>query len=278
MTDRAAIFQAERPALIALCYRMLGERAAAEDIVQETWLRFDGADVAALDSPSAWLRRVATRIAIDALRSARARRETYVGPWLPEPLIGEGGPDAEKAFVQAQECELALMWAMERLEEVERAAFILREAFDASYDEIAKTLGKTPAACRQIVSRAHKRVQQAGPRFDVPDSEAQAMIARFFMAAAAGDFETARKMMAPDAVAISDGGAKARAARRPLHGPDEISQVFAAIWAKSQSLPDAKIAPATANAARRWPVMSAANWTRWSRWRRTSMGVSPGSM
>ncbi|UYV36996.1 RNA polymerase sigma factor SigJ [Rhodobacteraceae bacterium D3-12] len=251
MGEKPAIFETERPVLMALCYRMLGERAAAEDAVQEAWLRFDGADIATIESPPAWLRRVATRIAINQLKSARARRETYVGPWLPEPLIEGEGEDAgaEADYALAQECELALLWAMERLEDSERAAFILREAFDASYAEIAETLGKTEAACRQIVSRAHKRVQQSGPRFDVPEGEAQALIARFFMAAGAGDFETARRMMAPDAVAISDGGAKARAARRVLRGPEEICQVFAAIMAKDKAIPDVTLRRVRANGA-----------------------------
>lgn len=230
--DLVSTFEAERPQLTSLCYRMLGDRAGAEDAVQETWLRWMGTDHAKVENPAAWLRRAATNIAIDALRSARQRRESYVGPWLPEPLLrSETGP--EDAFVLAQECELALLWAMERLGEEERAAFILREAFDAGYDEISASLGKSEAACRQMVSRAHKRLQESGPKFDAPDQQVQDLIARFFAAANAEDGAAAIKLFASDAVAISDGGRKARAARRVLTGPEEIVHVLMAVWRKS---------------------------------------------
>ncbi|MEO1187462.1 MAG: sigma-70 family RNA polymerase sigma factor, partial [Pseudomonadota bacterium] len=225
MTSAVAIFEAERKQLTSLCYRMLGDRAGAEDAVQDTWLRWMNADHSNVSNPTAWLRRAATNIAIDALRSARHRRETYVGPWLPEPLLqSDVGPGDD--FELAQECELALLWAMERLGEEERAAFILREAFDAGYDDIAATLLKSIPACRQLVSRAHKKLQESGPRFDAAPADVQDLIARFFAAATADDFETAKQMFAPNAVAISDGGRKARAARRILVGPDDIIQVF----------------------------------------------------
>lgn len=231
MTDKTTLFETERPRLTALCYRMLGEVAAAEDAVQDTWLRW-AAVRDPIDNPGAWLRRVATNIAIDALRRARSRRETYVGPWLPEPLIISQGDPTADPFEMAQECELALLWAMERLGETERAAFILREAFDAGYDEIARTLGRSEPACRQMVSRAHKRLQQAGPRFDAPPDQVSDLIARFSAAVVAGDFAETLSLMAPDAVAITDGGAHTRAARRPLIGPDEILQVFASAFRK----------------------------------------------
>lgn len=247
MTAITDLFEAERPALTALCYRMLGERAAAEDVVQETWLRLSHADAARLGNPRAWLRRVATNIAIDTLRSARARRETYVGPWLPEPLIEATGAPAEDAFILAQECQLALLWAMERLDPVERAAFVLREAFDAGYDEISACLGKSEAACRQMVSRAHKRLQNSGPRFDVQPEELSQQLGLFLQAAATGDHATAKAILSDQAVAISDGGAKARAARRALNGPDEIVQVFAAAWAKTSSTPYTRTAIGRAN-------------------------------
>ncbi|MEM9055172.1 MAG: RNA polymerase sigma factor SigJ [Pseudomonadota bacterium] len=247
--DQTAIFEAERAALTALCYRMLGERAEAEDAVQETWLRWQGAINSDISNPGAWLRRAATNIAIDTLKSARIRRETYVGPWLPEPLIQADGIDFESAFEQAQECELALLWAMERLDPVERAIFILREAFDASYDEIAITVGRSSAACRQTVSRAHKKLQEDSPRFDVPENEVQALITMFFSAIAMEDFDSARKLFAPDAIAISDGGRKARAARRPLIGPDEIIQVWTAVWRKSSQEAGWLLQPAKVNRA-----------------------------
>ena len=157
----ADIFEAQRPALMALCYRMLGERAAAEDAVQETWLRWSAADQGAVRVPAAWLRTAATRIAIDALRRAQARREHYVGPWLPEPILSAEDGTVETRYAQAQECELALLWLMEVLRPAERAAFILREAFDAPYAEISRTLGRSEAACRQLVSRAHRHIENS---------------------------------------------------------------------------------------------------------------------
>lgn len=231
----ANIFEAERTKLISLCYRMLGERAEAEDAVQDTWLRWAAADVDKIDNPAAWLRRVATNIAIDALRSAHRQREIYVGPWLPEPIFHPGPQEPEHPFELAQECELALLWAMERLTEKERAAFILREAFDASYSELASTLGTTEAACRQLVSRSQKKLQESGPRFDATPEEVAELSQRFFVAIMAEDFDTALSLLTPNSVAISDGGAKRRAARRPLVGGNEIMQVFRALYEKAKS-------------------------------------------
>lgn len=248
MIDMVSAFEAERQQLTSLCYRMLGDRAGAEDAVQDTWLRWMGADHSQVSSPSAWLRRAATNIAIDALRSARQRRETYVGPWLPEPLLqSEAGPEDD--FVLAQECELALLWAMERLSEEERAAFILREAFDAGYAEIATSLGKSKPACRQLVSRAHRRLQESGPRFDASPEDVQNLIGRFFAATQAEDFETAMNLFADDAIAISDGGRKARAARRILTGPDEIIQVLTAVWRRSARETNWSLEPCVTNGA-----------------------------
>ena len=233
MTADTALFEAERPALTALCYRMLGERAGAEDAVQDTWLRWERADHAAIENPSAWLRRTATRIAIDALRSARVRRETYPGPWLPEPLVESDSLGVEERFALAQECELALLWAMERLSPTERAAFILREAFDAGYDEIAGITGKSEASCRQLVSRAHKRLQESGPRFDASPEDVADLLERFMAAAGALDHDAALNLFAPDAVAYTDGGKKVRAALRPLIGPQDITQVLMAVMSKA---------------------------------------------
>lgn len=250
MTADTALFEAERPALTALCYRMLGERAGAEDAVQDTWLRWEGADHEAIENPRAWLRRTATRIAIDALRSARARRETYPGPWLPEPLVESETLGIEARFELAQECELALLWAMERLSAIERAAFILREAFDAGYDEIAAITGKSEAACRQMVSRAHRRLQESGPRFDAPPTEVADLLQRFVAAANALDHEAALSLFAPGAVAYTDGGKKARAALRPLIGPEDITHVLMAVMAKAmQEKARWSIEPGLANGA-----------------------------
>lgn len=237
MTMVADIFEAERPSLISLCYRMLGERAGAEDAVQDTWLKWSATDATQIDNPAAWLRRVATNVAIDTLRTAHRRREVYVGPWLPEPIIQCETQDPAHQFELAQECELALLWAMERLTERERAAFILREAFDANYSEIASTLGATEAACRQLVSRSQKKLQDSGPRFDATPEEVADLSQRFFLAITAEDFETALSLLTPKSVALSDGGAKRRAARRPLIGGSEILQVFCALYEKARHEP-----------------------------------------
>ncbi len=231
----ADIFEAERPALVSLCYRMLGERAEAEDAVQDTWLRWAAADRGQIDNPAAWLRRVATNIAIDTLRSARRKRELYVGPWLPEPLFEGAGVAPPAPFELAQECELALLWAMERLSEKERAAFILREAFDATYGEIARTLDTSEAACRQLVSRAQKKLQDSGPRFDASREEVADLTARFFQAVMAEDFDAALRLLSPQSVALSDGGANRRAARRPLVGAAEILGVFRALHDRART-------------------------------------------
>jgi len=246
MDPNTAVFERERPVLLSISYRMLGEVSAAEDVVQEAWLRFAVSDVPKIENPSAWLRRVATNIALDTLKSARARRESYVGPWLPEPILSEHGPSTESQFQLAQECELALLWAMERLAPTERAAFVLREAFDADYTEIAKTLDKSEAACRQIVSRAHKRLQTSGPRFDVSAEDAAKAAERFFFAAAQ-DHAQAIKVLSEDAMAITDGGGKASAAFRVLFGPADIMTVTQAVMAKSRDLTNVRFAQVRAN-------------------------------
>ncbi len=244
MDEATQVFEAERARLISLCYRMLGERAAAEDVVQECWLRWAGAQDTQIDNPRAWLTRVASRIAIDTLRSARARRERYVGPWLPEPLVVSADNPAEDAYAQAQECGLALLWAMERLEPAERAAFILREALDTDYAEIARTLDKSQAACRKLVSRARRRVQEASPRFDVSPARVADLLAQFLDAAKAGDAEALKRLFATNALAISDGGPNARAARRPLEGPEEIVNVTLSVLAQRE---EAQIEPCSVN-------------------------------
>ena len=232
MFDPTTIFEVERKKLISLSYRMLGDRSAAEDVAQETWLRWAIVDHSSIKKPSAWLRKVATNISLDTLKSARNKREIYVGPWLPEPLIPIEN-DAGRDFELAQECRLALLWAMDRLNEFERAAFILREAFDAGYDEISQTLGKSEIACRQLVSRAHKHLQESGPRFDGSPEEIQELIAKFFSATEAQDHKSALQLFAPDAICITDGGSKVRAARRVLEGPSDILQVLFSVWNKS---------------------------------------------
>ncbi|MEQ9146079.1 MAG: RNA polymerase sigma factor SigJ [Parvibaculaceae bacterium] len=240
MNDPASLtFERERGRLMALAYRMLGERAAAEDVVQNAWLKWSAADRTEIRTPAAWLTTVTTRLAIDTLKSARHAREIYVGVWLPEPVLDdpERGPDTpEEILARTETVELALLWAMERLSPDERAAFILREAFDMDYPDIAETLEKSEAACRQLVARAKKRVNEKSPRFNAPATEVTDLLTRFMQAVVAGNKTEVLSLLAPGALAFSDGGGKARAALRPLVGADDIANVFLSIVARNAAL------------------------------------------
>lgn len=240
MNDTAtATFEQERGRLTSLAYRMLGERAAAEDVVQNAWLRWDRMDETEIKTPAAWLTTVTTRLAIDALKSARHKREVYTGIWLPEPILSETDtPQStpEDQVAETQEVQLALLWAMERLAPDERAAFILREAFDTDYEDIASMLEKSEAACRQLVARAKKRVSEESPRFDASVAEVSDLLLRFMSAAQAHNKEEILSLLAPNALALSDGGGKVRAAYRPLVGPGDIADVFMALLEKNAKI------------------------------------------
>lgn len=227
-------FEAERARLVRLAYRMLGERAAAEDVVQETFLRWAKADRAAIANPQAWLTRAASRLAIDALRKAKARREDYVGPWLPEPVVEPlaGLEHEEEEDDRAERISLGFLHVLERLSPDERAAFILHDAFDCGYDEIAAALKKTEPACRKLVSRARERVRSGRPRFETDRSVQQRVVAAFMAAAANGDAAAMKALLTEDAIVYSDGGGKVRAALRPLIGPDDAVHVLASVARK----------------------------------------------
>lgn len=231
------IFEAERRRLTSLAYRMLGERAAAEDIVQNAWLRWQGVDASEIETPAAWLTTVTTRLAIDSLKSARATRETYVGVWLPEPDIGDDAQmTAEDELLRNESVELALLWAMERLAPEERAAFILREAFDTDYADIAGILGKSESACRKLIERARKRIEDKSPRYETTQLDVRDLLTRFMMAVQAKDRSEILALLSPTALALSDGGGKVRAALRPLTGADEIANVFLALANKDRTI------------------------------------------
>jgi len=232
---------------MALAYRMLGEHAAAEDVVQDAWLRWSGAGREEIANPAGWLTTVTTRLAIDALTSARARRESYVGPWLPEAeIISESEPaDALAAMEQRDEVNLALLWAMERLAPEERAAFLLHDVFDGTYGEIAETLDKTEAACRQMVSRARTRVRDSNVRFDASVAGVSQSLEKFMTAPASLDRAEVLALLAPEAVAISDGGGKASAAVRILNGAEEIAQVWITVASRQKEI--APLRPVIAN-------------------------------
>ncbi len=225
-------FEKERPALVAIAYQMLGERSAAQDLVQDTWEVWNKADKASIESPSAWLRRVISRLAIDALKSARKKREVYVGPWLAEPIFDDAQAGPEAHFELAKECELALMWAMERLSAEERSAFILRKAFDSDYSELSFLLGKSETACRKIVSRASARITDTKLKFNITPQESGLLLQKFSQACASMNHDEVLSLMAPDVVSVSDGGGRVRAALRPLLGADEVTSVLLSILSK----------------------------------------------
>lgn len=225
-----ASFDPLRPKLVRIAYRMLGSVADAEDVVQEAFLRWLHADRAAVREPQAFLRRIVTRLCLDHLKSARSRRETYIGPWLPEPVID---PDDEIDGIT-----LPLMMALERLSPLERANFLLHDVFGVGFDEIAATIGREPAACRQLASRARSNVRAARPRFDIPKERGLQIANAFFAATRHGDMDELRSLLAADVVFYSDGGGKRPAAGRPLVGLDSVMKLYiglARIFAKSMS-------------------------------------------
>lgn len=211
-------FEAARPRLKRLAYRMLGSVAEAEDAVQDAWLRWARAD-GEVDDPLAWLVRATSRLCLDRLRSAKIRREAYRGPWLPEPLIEELSEDPVE---RAEDVSVAFLLALERLSPLERAVFLLHDVFDADYEAVAETLGRNAAAVRQLASRARAHVQAARPRFTVDQADAARLAAAFMAAAAEGDLERLKAVLAQDAVMVTDGGGKRSAALRPLIGRDDV--------------------------------------------------------
>lgn len=225
MTD-ANTFNTLRPRLFAIAYRMLGIRADAEDVVQDAWLRWHGSDQAAIQSPEAWLVTATTRLAIDYLRGRQAERATYIGWWLPEPIVELDERTPETSAEMASDISMAFLWVLERLSPEERAAFLMRQVFDHDYADIAAMLGKTEAACRQMVHRAQDRVRQQQPRFDVPKHTHHALLGRFMAAAKAGDRDAMKAMMADDVQLVSDGGGKIRSFMRILHGAGRVAGVF----------------------------------------------------
>jgi RNA polymerase sigma-70 factor, ECF subfamily len=226
MTD-ASEFQSFRPLMFSIAYRMLGSATEAEDIVQEAYLRYQAAAPGSIASPKAFLSTIVTRLCLNQLQSARAQRETYIGPWLPEPIFTETDERANPSH-QAEmhdSISFAFLALLEELSPLERAVFLLREVFDYEYDEIATILGKDPAACRQVFSRAKKHVAEGRPRF-APAPEAQRrLLGQFLEATRAGDLDGLMALLAEDVVMWADGGGKARgAAIHPLHGRQAVAQ------------------------------------------------------
>jgi RNA polymerase sigma-70 factor (ECF subfamily) len=230
MTDATESFQKHRARLFGIAYRMLGVRADAEDVLQDAWLRWSQADRAELQSEEAWLVTVVTRLAIDKLRAAKAEREAYVGWWLPEPLVEVDDRTPEAVAEFASDLSVAFLYVLERLSPDERAAFLLRQVFDQDYGEIAATLGKTEAACRQMVHRASERVQQERPRYEVSRDAHRRLLERFVEAARTGERAALKAMLADDVQAIGDGGGKVPAFDKVLGGADRIANLYWALF------------------------------------------------
>lgn len=229
---KAAEFEAQRHRLLRLAYRMLGSFAEAEDVVQEAWLRWSRVE-ASVDRPSAFLTRIVTRLCLDQMRSARVRRETYVGAWLPDPLVGSTEPEEDRA----DEVTLTLMLALERLSPLERAAFLLHDVFGVALADVAGTLEREPAAVRQLATRARRHVREARPRYAVERAEADRITQAFFAAARDGNVGALQAMLAEDVVLVSDGGGRVLAFHNPIHGMARMLRLFSGLARKHAEPP-----------------------------------------
>lgn len=217
--EPTARFEAQRPLAFSIAYRMLGSAAEAEDIVQEAWLRWRESDPGALESDRAWLTTVVTRLCLDHLKSARVRRETYPGPWLPEPLVGE-----ERAPPDSESISMAFMLLLESLSPLERAVFLLQQVFDYSHAEIAAIIGTSEAASRQALSRAKRQLKAKRPRFASSRQSHERLLTAFVRAAGLGDLKALTALFAEDVTAISDGGGNVKSALRPIVGRDAVAR------------------------------------------------------
>jgi RNA polymerase sigma-70 factor (ECF subfamily) len=235
-----ATLVAERPLLVGLAYRITGSRVEAEDIVQEAWLRARRTDAATIDNPAAWLTRVVARLALDHLRSARHRRESYVGPWLPEPVFGgmiTAGPaeDPAAASELAESVTFGFLRMLETLAPLERVVFLMSDVFDVPFPEIGKAVDRSPDACRQISSRARRRIREGSPRRGTSD-DADSVVGELLAALTAGDVDRVLSLLAEDAVLVSDGGPRAYAARRPVVGRERVARFLVNIARRLASL------------------------------------------
>jgi RNA polymerase sigma-70 factor (ECF subfamily) len=230
MDDPTLTFDSHRGRLQGIAYRMLGSMAEAEEVVQDAWLRWHEADKASFDSAEAWLVTVVTRLSIDRLRAAKVQREHYIGAWMPEPVLTDAPESPEQLLERADNISVAFLAVLERLAPEARAAFLLREVFDADYDEIARTLGKSEAACRQLVHRAKAQVQEGRPRFSVPRETHQRLLRAFAAAAARGSLQDLKALMAEDVELIGDGGGKVQSFSKILRGSQRLAQLYFALW------------------------------------------------
>ncbi|MFD3933404.1 RNA polymerase sigma-70 factor [Streptomyces sp. NPDC058614] len=226
---RTEEFEELRPLLFAIAYRILGSVSEAEDAVQETWLRWHASPTVPR-SAKAYLSTTVTRISMDVLRSARVRRETYVGPWLPEPLLTDSYEDPARSAELADSLSTAALLLLERLSPLERAVFVLREVFTFGFPEIAAAVGRSEAACRQLAVRARRHMDEGRPRFEADRKECEALAGRFFDALREGDVEGLRRLLAADVQLVGDGGGKAPQLARTVAGADHVARLLASLF------------------------------------------------
>jgi RNA polymerase sigma-70 factor (TIGR02957 family) len=239
-----AVFEQHRHRLWAIAYRITGSVADADDAVQESWLRWDALPEGRAEEPRAYLTAVVSRICYDQLGSARARRESYVGPWLPEPLLT--APDVADDVELAESVSIAMLTVLETLTPTERAVFVLREVFDTPYDEIAETVGKSAAAVRQVAHRAREHVAARRPRMEVSRTEQQAVVERFVAAVTEGDLQGLLDVLAPDVVLVADGGGVVQAVVNPVIGAKKVANLLRPF---TQLAPGAEMLPVLLNGA-----------------------------
>ena len=229
--QQAERFAAARPRLLRLAYSQLGDLGEAEDAVQEAWLRLERADADAIEDLDAWLTTVVARLALDALRSARARRERYVGPWLPEPVVeavaaATPPPDPADRVTLDESVSYALLAVLEQLSPAERTAFVLHDVFDVPFAEVGEIVGRTPESARQLASRARRHVTDARPRHPVAAAEHRRLVEAFARATAEGDMTAMLEILDPDVTFTADGGGRVIAARKPLHGAERVARAW----------------------------------------------------
>ncbi len=233
MRPRDDTFEAHRAELERLAYRMLGSLADADDVLQDAYLRWSGAHRSSVRSPRDYLAAVVTRLCIDRRQAIEERKKTYIGQWLPEPLVDPGRDEPARRLETAESVSMALMVVLESLSPFERAAYLLRRIFDFGYDEVADVLGKTEVACRQLVSRAEARIQERRPRFQSRGEDAERLTTTFLEACTTGDMNGLLAVLATDAALYADGGGKALAALAPIHGADRVARFFLGIARKA---------------------------------------------
>jgi len=247
MVGRLQDFEDQRPYLMRLAYRMLGSVADAQDIVQDAYLRWHAAQTGDVENARAFLSTIVTRLCLDQLKSARHRRETYIGPWLPEPFIEETSPSDVAVEEIASDVSVALMLALERLSPLERAAFILHDVFDMDFAEIAGALDRSQAACRQLATRARAHMRDQRVRYSVSRAEGEQVVAAFLAASRSGDVSTLRDLLAAEVVLTTDGGGRKIAALRPICGMAKVIRFFSGLARKARGQKPKWVEPLTMN-------------------------------